>query len=90
MTTIKYPDEGRYDEGGLGYRCEAMGRNGSMYVAALEVRELNKVVSLTPITSRGLAGRCCIEIPKDAATLRSIARELRTIAAKADGRSRRR
>jgi hypothetical protein len=42
---------------------QAFGRNGYMKCHGLEVSDIWEAVELTPITSRGNAGRCFIRIP---------------------------
>lgn len=88
--TIHYPNGGKYNYKGHDRRTHtgqamSLGRNG--YIKTIGVNVLaagagpgDSIVRLTPINSRGVATRCHIEIPCDAASLRAIAAKLLEIA----------
>ena len=81
-TRIEYPNQGRHERRGIPLRCLALGRNGTVNAAALEILEQQDVVTLSPVTTRGAVGRCWIELPRDSATLRAVADVLNEIAAR--------
>ena len=79
---IEFPNKGKREWRGIPLHCLALGRNGTINAAGLEVLEQDDVVTLSAITSKGTVGRCYIELPKDSATLRSVAEALLEIAAR--------
>jgi len=74
VEVFPYPNDDKY-RGGAGFdlRCVALGRNGTINATGVEVYATEKVVTLTPITTRGVPGRCYIELPNDPAFLRALA-----------------
>jgi hypothetical protein len=49
-------------------QTEFLGRNGTFRCAGIEVQECSasaRTILLCPITSKGIEGRCWIEMPKD-------------------------
>jgi len=56
-----------------------IGRNGYFKAIGIEIYQ-GGVIVLQPTTTKGLTGRCSIEIPNNPETLRQIAEELNRIA----------
>lgn len=69
-----------------GGTTEFLGRNGMGRQHGLEIFEMNHLVVLTPITSKGSPARCSMEIPLDGEILEQTANELLRIAASLETR----
>lgn len=74
MTTLNFPSN--VDPKDL----LSTGRNGCMYIQALEIAELHDRVLLSPVNSKGNAGHCHISIPLDKEYLLQLVGELTKIA----------
>jgi len=58
-----------------------LGRNGYFQSKGIEVSRMScGLVAVQPITTKGKTGRCTIELPGDAETLREVAKALLFIA----------
>ena len=51
---------------GWKHPTQFLGRNGSFLCNGIEVFAERGTVSLSPITSRGLRGRCSLDVPQEA------------------------
>lgn len=58
----------------------SLGRNGTMFTRGLSIEHYGICISLQPVTSKGIPGRCRIELPSDPTTLTQIANHLIHIA----------
>jgi len=56
-----------------------VGRNGTSHCAGVEVMNLPGIIDLQPITSKGIAGNCHINIPL--AAIPALCKELKRVAA---------
>jgi hypothetical protein len=80
---VEYPDAGeiRVHSDTIGGRVKlyttSLGRNGTINTRGLVIHSRPSVITLTPITSRGLMGRCYIEVHQD--SLRDLISQLNAI-----------
>jgi hypothetical protein len=73
MTQIIYPKAGS--------QASFLGRNGYYQSKGIEITHLScGLIALQPTTTKGHTGRCTIELPADAETLRQVAKALLELA----------